>query len=271
MLIYFGKPYFMYIGISPTVTSFVWMAGPIAGTLFQPYIGAVSDQSQHPWGRRKFYIIIGTMSTILCILILRQSIDIAMWVAQALGLEPRGKMAHTIAQVIAITAITIFSFTTCPLQAGLRTFIVENCPTHQQEAASAWVCRFIGIGSMLLYMLSYTTLPDRLPWLGDTQFKALCLLACVTLGTTVAITCVCISERQVPFEQTTLAEKRGGLLETFKEIVTSARGLPRRVKRTMLVQSCAWYSWFTFLYYVTSYVVPFIILKRPLSFLRCDK
>jgi solute carrier family 45 protein 1/2/4 len=238
--------------MSPTVIAAVWIAGPITGTLFQPYIGAISDASRHPWGRRKFYIVTGTVSTIVSIILLRQSIEIGTGLAQAWGAEPRGEEAHWIAQAVAILAINFVGFTTCPLQAGLRAFIVESCPSHQQEEASAWVCRFVGIGSMMLYALGYVSLPAVAPWLGDTQFKALCSFTCLALGSTVATTCIWIKEERPPIPQKMLSEKPNGLGHPFREIYKSARGLSSRTKRTMLVQACAWYSWFTFLYYITS-------------------
>ncbi|RFU28971.1 hypothetical protein B7463_g7361, partial [Scytalidium lignicola] len=140
-----GTPYFTHIGISPAGISLIWMASPITSALFQPYIGAVSDGSRHPWGRRKFYIVIGTASTILSILILRQSIIIAVWLAHVFGAEPQGEVVRTTTQVIAIVGMILFSFATCPLQASLRAFTVEHCPRHQQGEATAWVCRPIAV------------------------------------------------------------------------------------------------------------------------------
>ncbi|KAH8819251.1 major facilitator superfamily domain-containing protein, partial [Xylogone sp. PMI_703] len=250
-----GTAYFTHLGISKAEISLIWIASPITSALFQPYIGAVSDRSRHPWGRRKAYIIVGTVSTIFSILLLRQSVSIAIWLTEAFGAEPRREMAHIGAQVMAILAIISFSFATCPLQASLRAFVVECCPSHQQQEATAWICRFIGVGSMLLYLLSYTSLSEWVPWLGDTQFKALCMFTCVALGATVTITCVFITEVPTHLTPLRVVKQSNGPVGLFAEIIGSARNLSSRVKRTMLVQSCSWYSWFTFLYYCTSYVL----------------
>jgi solute carrier family 45, member 1/2/4 len=228
------------------------MVAPITGALFQPYVGAISDRSRSPWGRRKLFIIVGTLSTIASILLLRQSADVAAWFTRVRALEVDHGTTNAVTQTVAVIAMVSFSFTTCVLQAGLRPFIVESCPSNQQEQATAWVCRFVGIGSLLLYMLSSISLPNSLPWLGNTQFKALCMYSCLVLATTMTITCIFIRERQTTEETPATSMQKGGFLEPVVDIIISVRGLSRRVKKTMLAHSCAWYTWFTFLYYVTS-------------------
>ncbi|KAL3421009.1 general alpha-glucoside permease [Phlyctema vagabunda] len=249
-----GTPYFIYIGLSPTVISLVWLAGPIAGTTYQPYIGVISDRSRHPWGRRKFFIITGTIGTIFCLLLLRESIDLAIWGATILNYEPRGKEARWGAKAISIIAMSIFNFTIAPLQAALRTFIVEGAPSHQQEQVSAWVCRFIGVGSISGYLLSYNSLPEILPFLGDTQFKALCMYASLALAITVTITCVFIKEKPPPPLEDMASSGHTSVRGPLIQIFVSLKGMSSRVKRTMAVQFCAWYSWFTFLYYITAFI-----------------
>ena len=84
-----------------------------------------------------------------------------------------------------------FCFTTHPnlVQAGIRTFIVDCAPTHQQESANAWMIRISGVGNILGYLAGQIKLPNYLPWLGSTQFKILCAIASFIMAVTVAISC----------------------------------------------------------------------------------
>lgn len=59
-----GSPYLLSLGMSKALVAFVWLAGPMTGVLVQPYIGIVSDRCRIPWGRRKPFMIAGTLGTV---------------------------------------------------------------------------------------------------------------------------------------------------------------------------------------------------------------
>ena len=240
------------------------------GAFYQPYVGALSDRSRHPWGKRKYFIITGTAGSIFALLLLRNSIDLATYWAEVRGIEPRGKEARMVVKAISILSIIIFNVTISPVQAALRAFIMESCPSHQQEQASAWVSRFMGVGGILANILSYTSLPDRIPFLGDTQFKAMCLFACLMVGITITITCVYVKEHGSPIDDIAKGQNKTTLLEPFTRILLSFRELSVRVKRTMASKFCEWYSWFSFLYYITSYVFPSLPSKRKSHSRQCE-
>lgn len=139
------------------------------------------------------------------------------------------------------------------MQAGIRAFIVDNDPTHQQESANAWAGRITGFGNILGYLSGYVELPKILPFLGDTQFKVLCAIAAVALGGTVTISCLCIRERDPRLEGPP-AKQRLGLVTFFTSIWTSMRRLPPQTKKVCQVQFFNWMGWFPFLFYITTYI-----------------
>lgn len=65
-----GSPYLLSLGMSKALVAFVWLAGPMTGVLVQPYIGIVSDRCRIPWGRRKPFMIAGTLGTVASSLLL---------------------------------------------------------------------------------------------------------------------------------------------------------------------------------------------------------
>jgi solute carrier family 45 protein 1/2/4 len=64
--------------MSKALLAFVWIAGPLTGTLVQPYIGIRSDNCRISWGKRKPFMIVGAAATIVALLALA-------WVQETVG------------------------------------------------------------------------------------------------------------------------------------------------------------------------------------------
>ena len=138
-----------------------------------------------------------------------------------------------------------------PVQAGIRALIVDCCPPGQQIQANAYASCIIGIGTIVGYASGFLSLPAVLPWLGNTQFKGLCVVASVVLGSTVAVTCLMVEEKPALAHDEILKNKPG-VFAVFGQILSSVKSLPRNIKRICMVQFFAWLGWFPFLFYVTT-------------------
>ena len=139
------------------------------------------------------------------------------------------------------------------VQAGIRAFIVDYAPTHQQEDANSWAGRITGIGNILGYLSGYVNLPDIFPWLGNTQFKVLCVIASVSLCGTVVITSLYIRERDPRLEGPP-SEANPGILSFFRQVFNSIRRLPPQSRKVCEVQFFNWMGWFGFLFYITTWI-----------------
>jgi solute carrier family 45 protein 1/2/4 len=139
------------------------------------------------------------------------------------------------------------------VQAGLRAFIVDNCPAHQQELANAWASRMTGVGSIMGYIFGYLDLRKIFPFLGNTQFKVLCALASIFLTVTLALSCWYIQERDPRLDGPPSSDGLG-LVSFFKQAFKSIRNLPPQIARVCEVQVAAWVGWFPFLFYSTTYI-----------------
>lgn len=95
-------------------------------------------------------------------------------------------------------------------------------------------------------------LPKIVPFLGNTQFKVLCVLASVSLAVTIAISCVYIQERD-PRAEGPVTDNLG-VVSFFRQIIKSIQSLPTQIARVCQVQVAAWVGWFPFLFYSTTYV-----------------
>lgn len=248
-----GSPYLLSLGLSKSLMALVWIAGPLSGTLVQPYVGMLSDNCRLPWGKRKPFMVGGALATIVSLMCLAWTKEIVVGFLGIFGADPESQFVHYAIIVTAVLWVYILDFAINTVQAAIRAFIVDCAPTHQQEVANAMASRFVGIGNIAGYMAGYIDLPKTLWFLGDTQFKDLCAIASIALGTTVTATVLLIRERDPRLEGPP-AKDKPGVVAFFRKIFTSIKRLPPQTKKVCEVQFCAWIGFFPMLFYTSSYI-----------------
>ncbi|KAJ9628607.1 hypothetical protein H2203_002508 [Taxawa tesnikishii (nom. ined.)] len=248
-----GSPYLLGLGISKSLLAFVWIAGPLSGTLVQPYVGIKSDNSRSKWGKRRPFVVGGAIATIISLVALAWTREIISNVLHVFGVDREAPAVYTVAIVFAVLMIYVLDFSINVIQAAIRAFIVDNAPAHQQNEANAWASRMSGVGNIIGYLSGYVDLPKIMPFFGDTQFKVLCVIACLALAITVGISCFFITERDPRLEgEPTYQEE--GVLAFFKNLFRSMKRLPPQISKVCMVQFFAWIGWFPFLFYITTYI-----------------
>ncbi|CAK7264789.1 hypothetical protein SEPCBS119000_001176 [Sporothrix epigloea] len=249
-----GSPYLLSLGLSKSLMALVWIAGPLTGTLVQPYVGMLSDNCRVPWGKRKPFMLGGAAATMVSLLGLAWVKEMVALPLHALfGVDPASEGVRVAVIVAAVLWVYLLDFAINTVQAAIRAFIVDCAPAHQQESANAMASRMTGIGNIVGYVAGYMNLPVYLWWLGGTQFKDLCAIACLALGATVVLTCLVVRERDPRLEGPPPASKPG-VISFFKLIFTSIRRLPPQIFKVCTVQFCAWVGFFPMLFYTSSYI-----------------
>ncbi|KIW00814.1 uncharacterized protein PV09_07793 [Verruconis gallopava] len=246
-----GSPYLLSLGLSKTMLAFVWIAGPLSGVLAQPYVGIKSDRSQNKWGKRRPYLVGGTLATVLSLMMLAWAREIVGGLLSLFGIARDSKATSICIMVFAVVFIYVLDFAINVLQAALRAFIVDCAPVHQQEAANAWVSRTCGIGNIFGMFCGGVNLPKALPFLGNTQFKVLCAIASLSMLLTTGMSAT-IRERDPTRDGTPVKEE--GLLAVFRDLYRAIGRLPTQIMRVCQVQFMAWIGWFPFLFYTTTYI-----------------
>lgn len=202
-------------------------------------------------GRRKPFIIVGTIATIICLLAIPRTVDIITLVLPLLGLHIEGPAALKLNRIVASAWIWALTVAIQPVQAGVRALIVDRCPSGQHVQANAYASCTIGLGTVLGYASGFLSLPKVLPFVGNTQFKGLSVVASVALGSTVAVTCLVVEEKRAVWNDEIL--KSGfGVFKVFGQILSTAKTMPNSIKRVCMVQFFAWLSWFPFLFWATT-------------------
>eukprot|EP00833_Pecoramyces_ruminatium_P010983 jgi/Orpsp1_1/1185015/evm.model.c7180000091967.1 len=239
----YGTPYLLSLGLPKSLTALVWLAGPLSGLIIQPLIGFYSDRCTSRFGRRRPYIIIGTLLVVLSILLISYSKEIGSFLSF-------GDDSNTITIWIAVAAFYGLDFAINVVQACCRALSIDVAPGDQQNDASIWASRMIGIGNIFGYFMGFIDLKNYLPFLGSTQLKCLCIIANTVLSISVILTCIKTDEIVILQNYNDNIRWYTPLINIFQ----SMNHLPEPVQKICNVQFWSWIGWFPFLFYTTSWI-----------------
>ncbi|CAJ0843501.1 15003_t:CDS:10 [Entrophospora sp. SA101] len=186
----YGTPYLLSIGLSKSLMSLVWVAGPLSGLLMQPIVGALSDNSTSRFGRRRPFMVIGSLIVAIALMFIGWTQEIVYSLV-----DEESPTSLTLKKILAVFSFYLLDFAINAIQASCRALIVDSLSTSQQEEGTAWAGRMIGIGGVAGYFMGFIDLPAVFPFLGGTQLQVLCALASIILLSSIGITCWTISEK----------------------------------------------------------------------------
>ena len=258
----YGTPYMIGLGIPNSITTLVWLSGPLSGALIRPLFAALSDGTQHPWGKRKPYITGGASFVSLSLLGLACAEDVSHWLTSTSS-SHKHMYASGPPKASALTKLLV-AFWVCalnvaiqPLQSGVRALIIDSCPARQQSTAAAWSARFNGLGAVAISASAFADVEAWAPILGETKFKALCVLAVLALGAATAPVCALVLD-----EPSREIGARHGAVSLFVRLWRTVGGLPPVTRQVCKVQFCAFTAWFSVLYYSTTYVYQIFVIDQ---------
>jgi solute carrier family 45, member 1/2/4 len=280
-----GSPYLLSLGLSKSLMALVWIAGPLSGTLVQPYVGVRSDNCRIPWGKRKPFILGGAAATIVSLLALAWTKEVVGGLLGIFGAQKNdpGVKVTTIVVAVLFVYILDFAINTSMILSLILPSVANTVQSKPRlelswsivlphtnkvwlqhvllvmvtnpvtEAANAMGSRMTGIGNIIGYCFGYINLPRYMWFFGDTQFKILCIIASLCLAATVAISIFLIKERD-PREEGPPRHDKGGVVAFFKGVFSSIKRLPPQTRKVCEVQFFAWIGWFGFLFYLSTWV-----------------
>ncbi|CAI2162869.1 6527_t:CDS:2 [Funneliformis geosporum] len=217
--------------------------------IMQPIVGSLSDNSKSRFGRRRPFLLVGSL-LVICALICMG------WTKEIVGLLFGKESSTTIllSMWLAVFSMYLLDFAINCVQASCRAIIVDSLPPSQQEEGTAWAGRMVGIGSVVGYFMGFVNLVDIFPFFGKTQLQILCVLASIILLASDALTCWAVNERINTESTRKSTNALNTAYETLYSIMKSVRNLPKPVQLVCNVQFFAWIGWFPFLFYATTWV-----------------
>jgi len=199
----YGTPFLRDLGLSSTLTSLVWLAGPLSGLIAQPLIGAISDSSTSRY-RRRYWVATSTIVLFFAAIGLAFAIPIADVIVSFFQTRPPtadpswDNVVRQTAIGIAILCFCLLDFALNALQASLRNLLLDVTPAEQLTTANAWHGRMIHAGNIIGFALGGVVLENWpvLRWFGGDQFRKVCIVTMIILGSTVWATLVTQEERE---------------------------------------------------------------------------
>jgi len=229
------SPIYRYLGADEASLPLLYLAGPITGLIVQPIIGAMSDRTLSPRGRRTPYFLIGA---ILCSLSL-----FAMPFSRTLW------MAAGILWILdAANNITMEPY---------RAFVTDRLNQEQTSLGFLTQSAFTGLGQTLSYIT-----PSLLVFAGmnrdavnDRGIPNITMLAFI-MGAAFSILSILWSVRTTPElplspeERARIQAMPTGIRYTLKEIADAFRDMPKTMRQMAVFKFFQWYAMFCYWIYI---------------------
>lgn len=229
------SPIYRYLGANESSLPLLWLAGPMTGLLVQPIIGAMSDRTLSPRGRRTPYFLVGA---ILCSLaLLFMPFSPALWVAASL--------------------LWILDAGNNVTMEPYRAFVSDRLDQSQHSVGFLTQSAFTGLGQTLSYltpsllvllgMSRDATNAHGIPWVTVTAFVIGSVFSIGTIWITVKTT---PELPLTPAERERMAAMPRGLGATLREVGEALRDMPTTMKQLGVVYLFQWYAMFCYWQYI---------------------
>jgi maltose/moltooligosaccharide transporter len=235
------------LGSEPWITNVIACAGPITGILVQPIVGALSDQSTHPMGRRRPFIFVGALLTALSLILMPNSPGL----------------------LVAAALLWILDASLNTTQGPYRAMVPDSVPSHQRATAYSLMSFTIGLGSVIAFGTGFAVpeLFENLksggftfePFLANDMQLSFYLAAVALL---VAMTWTCYSNYEKPISKEDAPGNSTSFVQVFVDTFKSIKDMPGEAKKLCLTHSFTWFGWACLFYYFSLFV-PHHIFNAP--------
>ena len=229
------SPIYKYLGADEASLPLLWLAGPMTGLIVQPIIGAMSDRTLSPRGRRTPYFLVGA---ILCSLALFwMPFSQALWMAAGL-----------LWILDAANNITMEPY---------RAFVSDRLREEQHSIGFLTQSAFTGLGQTLSYLtpsllvglgMNRDAVNGRgIPWITVWAFL---------IGAVFSIGSILWTVRSTPELPLTADERRRieamprGFGAALREIGEAFREMPATMKQLAVMKLFQWYAMFCYWQYI---------------------
>jgi maltose/moltooligosaccharide transporter len=225
------SPIYKYLGAADNQIPILWLAAPLTGFIVQPIIGAMSDRTWGPLGRRRPYFLVGALLSSFALVLMPNCST--LWMAAGL--------------------LWILDASINVSMEPFRAYVADKLPEQQRGVGFAMQSFFIGVGAVIAGLLPYvlnnwfhvssdTSSANAIPLNVKLSFY---IGAAAFLG---AVLWTVFTSNEYPPEDIQAfrrqqAEKRG-LGPFLAEIGDALREMPGTMKRLALVQFFTWLGLF---------------------------
>ena len=229
------SPIYRYLGADEASLPFLWLAGPMTGLLVQPIIGAMSDRTLSPRGRRTPYFLVGA---VLCsVALLWMPFSSALWMAAGL--------------------LWILDAGNNVTMEPYRAFVSDKLNEDQHSIGFGTQSAFTGLGQTLSYLT-----PSLLVYFGINRDLVngrgipIITVWAFIIGSVLSITSILWTVRTTkeiplsPEERTRMAAMPRGMGASLREVGQAMREMPTTMKQLAVMKLFQWYAMFCYWQYI---------------------
>lgn len=246
------------LGASPFIYGLIWLAGPFTGMVVQPLVGALSDKTVSPFGRRRPYLLGGALLASIALWIFPNSEGVANYIHNLLGVNLPAWSA------LLIAAIMIWVIDACVnvAQGPYRALIPDVVPQEQHSLANSYISLAIGLGSVVAAGAA-----PFLRWAFGYQMSIPAQFIMAALAFTLGMlwTCITIKEHQVKKEilkDVAVAEVKE---DTFIDSLKNFFALSPEVSKICTMQFFTWIGTMCMMIFFTQYSIHTVFEVPDLS------
>jgi len=126
----------------------VWILGPISGLVMAPLVGAWSDRSRSRYGKRRPFIVVGTIVSVCALAVFCQAPQVATWFSAE---DPDA--LHRAQLIVAIVSFGVLDFALNGLMWPLRALFSDMVSQDQQHEIQSTAAMLGGFGEMVSSLL----------------------------------------------------------------------------------------------------------------------
>ncbi|CAN1321607.1 Sucrose transport protein SUC3 [Linum perenne] len=139
------------LGIGHAFSSFIWLCGPITGLVVQPCVGIWSDKCSSKYGRRRPFILAGSLMISIAVIIIGFSADIGYLLGDTKEHCSTFKGTRTRAAIIFVIGFWMLDLANNTVQGPARALLADFAGPDQRNTANAIFCLWMAVGNVLGY------------------------------------------------------------------------------------------------------------------------
>ncbi|KAF9673887.1 hypothetical protein SADUNF_Sadunf10G0070600 [Salix dunnii] len=137
------------LGIGHAFSSFIWLCGPITGLVVQPCVGIWSDKCSSKFGRRRPFILAGSLMISLAVIIIGFSADIGYLLGDTEEHCSKFKGTRIRAAFVFVIGFWMLDLANNTVQGPARALLADLSGPDQHNISNAVFCSWMAVGNIL--------------------------------------------------------------------------------------------------------------------------
>lgn len=223
--------------VSSLAQTFILLYGSLAGFVCAPLVGVYSDSCMYKHGRRRLFIIIGSIFMSLGLLLMTYTESVGKWLSGNKDPLRTQQALFVISYMLTVTAGNIAN-------APTRTICSDVCPPVQQSLMANLCSVFSALGGILVNLIGGLKIYKYFGNLGQEQFELILSIILIVITITITV----FAAREEPLRD------RGPKVRPFWRIFNAIRTAPKPFWRTAIPYLLAQMSLFQFNFYFSHFM-----------------